>query len=162
MMLVFWGEGNVIITTSNNNIVHNDSILPENVITVGSLNKKEKKDLFISILGQDEKKYDIDYDKCLNGIPSFPLDVSIAAHYIKETNIRCQQYSKYSSSNNQVFRRAQRNILHDVGEYSKTRYDIIILPIQHMVEKSSEFRDLLIMISTLSPRDIPKRLFSFI
>ncbi len=155
-----WGEGNVIITTSNNNIVHNDSILPKNVITVGSLNKKEKKDLFTSILGQDEKKYDIDYDKCLNGIPSFPLDVSIAAHYIKETNIRCQQYSKYSSSNNQVFRRAQRNILHDVGEYSKTRYDIIILPIQHMVEKSSDFRDLLIMISTLSPRDIPKRLLA--
>ena len=45
--------------------IDNDSILPKNVITVGSLNKKEKKDLFTSILGQDEKKYDIDYDKCL-------------------------------------------------------------------------------------------------
>ena len=155
-----WGEGSVVITTSNNNIVHNDSILSENVITVGSLNKKEKKDLFTSVLGGDGKKYDIDYDKCLDGIPSFPLDVSIAAHYIKETNIRCQQYSQYSSSNNQVFRKAQRNILHDVGEYSKTRYDIITLPIQHMVEKSSDFRDLLIMISALSPRDIPKKLLA--
>ncbi|MEM6338361.1 MAG: tetratricopeptide repeat protein, partial [Pseudomonadota bacterium] len=155
-----WGEGSVIITTSNNNIVHNDSILSENVITVGSLNKQEKKNLFISILGENEKKYNIDYDECLNGIPSFPLDVSIAAHYIKETNIRCQQYSQYSSSHNQVFRRAQRNILHDVGEYSKTRYDIIMLPIQYMVEKSSDFRDLLIMISTLSPRDIPKKLLA--
>lgn len=156
-----WGEGNIIITTSNNNIVHNDSILSENVIIVGSLSKKEKKDLFISILGENgNKKYDIDYDKCLDEIPSFPLDVSIAAHYIKETNIRCKQYSQYSSSHNQVFRKAQRNILSDVSEYSKTRYDIITLPIQYMVEKSSDFRDLLIMISTISPRDIPKKLLA--
>lgn len=156
-----WGNGRVIITTSNNNIVHNDSILSENVIVVGSLNKKEKKDLFISILGDNnKKKYDIDFDKCLNGIPSFPLDVSIAAHYISETNIGCQQYSQYSSTHNQVFRRAQRNILNDVSEYSKTRYDIITLPIQHMVENSSDFRDLLIMISVLSPYDIPKKLLA--
>lgn len=155
-----WGEGNVIITTSNNNIVHNDIILSENVVTVGGLSDQEKAKLFISILEDSKKKYDIDYDQCLNDIPSFPLDVLIAAHYIKETNISCTQYLKYSSSHNQVFRNAQLNILNDVGEYSKTRYDIITLPIQYMVEKSADFRDLLIMISNISSLDIPKKLLA--
>ena len=155
-----WGEGNVIITTSNNNIVHSDIILSENVITVGGLIDQEKAKLFISILENSKKTYDIDYDQCLNDIPSFPLDVLIAAHYIKETNISCKQYLQYSSSHNQVFRNAQLNILNDVGEYSKTRYDIITLPIQHMVEESSDFRDLLIMISNISSLDIPKKLLA--
>lgn len=155
-----WGEGNVIITTSNNNIVHNDIILSENVITVGGLSDQEKAKLFFSILEDNKKKDDIDYDQCLNDIPSFPLDVLVAAHYIKETNISCKQYLQYSSSHNQNFRNAQLNILNDVGEYSKTRYDIITLPIQYMVEKSSDFRDLLIMISNISSLDIPKKLLA--
>ena len=156
-----WGQGSIIITTSNNNIIHNDNILYENVIIVGALSKKEKKDLFVSVLDKkNDKKYSIDYDKCLKEIPSFPLDISIAAHYIKETNIKCEQYSEYSSSNNKVFIKAQRNIMSDVSEYAKTRYDIIRLPIRYMVDKSSDFRDLLIMISVISPGDIPKNLLA--
>jgi len=154
-----WGDGKILITTNDNNIIHNENLSVENVIQINELSKKEKFDLFGSILGKEgSKKYNIVYEKCLEEVPPFPLDVSIAAHYIKETHIRCEQYSKYSSSNNENFRSAQRNILNDVGGYSKTRYDIIALPIEHMVKKSPDFRDLLFMISVIASNDIPKRL----
>jgi tetratricopeptide (TPR) repeat protein/GTPase SAR1 family protein len=156
-----WGDGNVIITTSDNHIAHNENILAENVIQIEGLSDEDKLDLFSSILGKEGKnKYKIDYKKCLEEIPPFPLDVSIAAHYIKETHIRCSEYSKYSSDNNTIFMNTQRSILDNVGEYSKTRYDIISLPIQHMVDESSDFRDLLLMISTINSENIPKNLLT--
>ena len=52
---IVWGDGNVIITISNNNIVHNDIILSENVVTVGGLSDQEKAKLFISILEGSKK-----------------------------------------------------------------------------------------------------------
>jgi tetratricopeptide (TPR) repeat protein/DNA-binding CsgD family transcriptional regulator len=156
-----WGDGNVIITTSDNNIAHNENIWSENIIQVGPLSNKNKLALFSSILGKESvNKYKIDYRKCLEEIPPFPLDVSIAAHYIKAMHIRCSEYSKYSSDNNTIFMNTQRNILNNVGEYSKTRYDIISLPIQHMVDESSDFRDLLLMISAINSQNIPKSLLT--
>ncbi|MBN8512265.1 MAG: tetratricopeptide repeat protein [Rickettsiales bacterium] len=158
-----WGNGKVIITTSNANITHSDYISDKNVIYVNDLSNPEKLRLFAKIisgndqLSETQKK---DYESCLKNIPSFPLDISIAAHYIKETKISCEKYLQYTQTPNPSFIFAQKNILQDVGEYTKTRYDIITLSLDHLIKISPDFKDLLFIISISNSQNIPKELLS--
>lgn len=158
-----WGNGKVIITTSNANITHSDYISDKNVIYVNDLSSLEKSRLFINIisgnnqLSENSKK---DYENCLKNIPSFPLDISIAAHYIKETKISCEKYLQYTQTPNPSFIFAQKNILQDVGEYTKTRYDIITLSLDHLIKISPDFKDLLFIISISNSQNIPKELLA--
>jgi tetratricopeptide (TPR) repeat protein/DNA-binding CsgD family transcriptional regulator len=159
-----WGEGKILITTSNTNIIHSSYISDENVIHIPELNAEEKFKLFVSIIGQNQKITDIlktEYKQCLKNIPPFPLDVSIAAHYVKETQVTCSKYLKYTDPVAQKkFLSTQKNLLRDIGNYSKTRYDIITLPVDHIVKISSDFRDLLFFVSLLDGNNIPKELLS--
>ncbi len=158
-----WGNGKVIITTSNANITHSDYISDKNVIYVNDLNNIEKLRLFTNIISgnnQPSEGLKKDYENCLKNIPSFPLDISIAAHYIKETKISCEKYLQYTQTPNPSFIFAQKNILQDVGEYTKTRYDIITLSLDHLIKISPDFKDLLFIISISNSQNIPKELLS--
>jgi DNA-binding CsgD family transcriptional regulator len=101
-----WGNGRVIITTTDHNIVNNHYILAENIIHVGILNKEEKLELFNKIVG-DDKNYDNDQQsmiiKFLEKIPPFPLDVSLAASYIKEIKSSYTEYLQYITEPNEGF-----------------------------------------------------------
>jgi tetratricopeptide (TPR) repeat protein len=158
-----WRNGKIIITTSNTNIVHNNYIPDENIIYIPALDDDEKFKLFTSITDQNGKVSEAlktDYVMCLKNIPPFPLDVSIAAHYIKETQIPCSKYLQYDPISQQKFLSVQKNLLKDIGGYSKTRYDIVTLSIKHIIATSTDFRDLLFFISLLDNQDIPKNLLS--
>lgn len=156
-----WGNGKVIITTNDNNIIHNSYIPSENVIYVNALSNVEKFSLFNAIHPNSEHKGDkLDYTQCIDEIPPFPLDVSIAAHYIKETQISCKQYLEYSYEQQEHFMFTQKNILYDIGAYSRTRYDIIIMPVQRIINSSDKFKDLLLLISMIDSQNIPKKLLS--
>ena len=156
-----WGNGRVIITTTDHNIVNNHYILAENIIHVGILNKEEKLELFNKIVG-DDKNYDNDQQsmiiKFLEKIPPFPLDVSLAASYIKEIKSSYTEYLQYITEPNEGFITVQKSILNDISEYNKTRYDIVALSVKHVIESHPDFVDLLLFICLINSEDIPKDL----
>lgn len=90
-----WGRGGVLITTYNANLVHADFLKPDKVIHMGSLTKEESLELFLRVLNDkrilalDERIKALDF---LKNIPAFPLDISIAAEYIKHNGLSYQEY----------------------------------------------------------------------
>lgn len=158
-----WGSGKIIITTRDHNITNNSYIDSMSMISIGELSDEEKLTLFnkicnlgaqqhISSRGDDLKV------NFLKGIPSFPLDVSVAAYYLKDTKIPYANYLDRLAMQNTSFAAVQETILKDIGEYNKTRYNIISLSLQRLVDANQDYRDLLLLISLLDSHDIPKDL----
>ena len=156
-----WGNGKVIITTTDSNIASNSYILAENVIHVGALNKEEKLELFSKII-YDAKNHPNNQQSMiinfLEKIPPFPLDISVAASYIKELKTSYTEYLKHIAESKEEFITVQKTILNDISEYNKTRYDIVTLSVKHIIKAHSDFVDLLLFISLIDSEDIPKDL----
>jgi len=158
-----WGRGKIILTTRDSNIENNKHV--NHVIQVKELNSAEKLNLFMKIIGientslftpvQKEKT-----KKFLEEIPPFPLDVSIAAYYLKATNITYQKYLESLVTYNKDFADVQQNLLKEAGDYTKTRYSIIVLSILHLIKTQKDFGDLLLFISLLDSQNIPRELLN--
>lgn len=156
-----WGNGKVLITTRDANIEHSNNI--NSVLFIKELTPDEKSTLFIKIKdnksvkrmtsSQEEKT-----KKFLNSIPSFPLDVSIAASYIKATNIPYEKYLGYLNEGSKEFEAIQQSVLKDLGEEAKTRYSIIALSLNKLITACSDFKDLALFMSLLDSQDIPRSL----
>lgn len=132
-----WGNGKVIITTRNANIKNNNYIDANWVIDVGEISSDKKFELFNNITKDFSPTplYTEETTKnFLNSIPSFPLDVSIAAHYLKDTGMQYSKYIEEISIPKQEFTELQSSILQDNGEYTQTRYNIISLTLKKMLE----------------------------
>jgi tetratricopeptide (TPR) repeat protein/DNA-binding CsgD family transcriptional regulator len=158
-----WGKGRVIITTKDSNIKNNSHIKNSNVIEIEELSKDEKYNLFFKIVGQDKKNREffsnkIELEKFLAEIPSFPLDVSVAAYYLKETGVRYDEYLEKIAAPNIEFTALQENILENTNDYYKTRYSIITLSTKQIITTNPEFTELLFFISLLNSQKIPKEL----
>ena len=156
-----WGNGKIIITTTDSNIASNSYILAKNVIHVGALNKEEKLELFSKIIYDSKNPPNNQHSMIINfleKIPPFPLDISVAASYIKELKTSYTEYLKYIAESKEEFITVQKTILNDISEYNKTRYDIVTLSIKHIIEKYPDFADLLLLISLIDSEDIPKDL----
>jgi tetratricopeptide (TPR) repeat protein len=158
-----WGDGRIIITTRDANFLNN-SIEASNMIQVTELNDKEKLQLFFNIIEEkaeeteDHKSFSYnekDINNFLSKIPSYPLDVSVAAYYIKNTGMQFEEYLKYISQPDPQFEILQGKILEDVSEYSKTRYNIIKLSLDQIINKNPGFKDLLLFVALLDSQDIP-------
>jgi tetratricopeptide (TPR) repeat protein/DNA-binding CsgD family transcriptional regulator len=151
-----WGNGKVIATTRNSNIAAHSLI--HYAMPVGELTPEEKLSLFAKIvnnrndLANDQKSK---VEGLLKHIPSFPLDISIVAYYLKSINIPYDEYVKRISENIAEFDLIQRNVLNEVGAYSKTRYGIITLSLREIVRESRDFGDMLLFVSLLDSHDIP-------
>jgi tetratricopeptide (TPR) repeat protein len=154
-----WGVGKVIITTQNSHIETHSSV--HQTILVGELTPNEKIELFQRILntGGTHEFTTLQKEK-LNAIPSFPLDVSIAAHYLKATNTPYNEYVKNINEHKSDFDSVQSTILNETGRYSKTRYKIITLSLEKIIKESKEFREILLFISLMDPHNIPKELLN--
>jgi tetratricopeptide (TPR) repeat protein len=159
-----WGVGKVILTTRNSNIQNTNYIEPNNVIQVEELSQEESLKLFCNIL------YNIDPDKLLTekkkeittflvNIPPFPLDVSIAAYYIKDTHTSFKQYLEMVNQCSQDFEKVQENLIQEISDYKKTRYGIISLSLKKLIGIHPEFKELLFFVSLLDSQDVPKELF---
>ena len=158
-----WGSGRIIITTKDTNIKNNSYIKNSNVIEVEELSEEEKYQLFLSIAQKDERNKNLYSDKkvlkeFLEQIPSFPLDVSVAAYYLKETGVEYDKYLKQIAAPNLEFTALQENILRNTNEYSKTRYSIMVLSIKQIITANPDFKELLLFISLLNSREISKEL----
>lgn len=156
-----WGKGKVLITTQDTHIKSNSFI--KDILWVGELDESEKLALFMKIMNHGEKAIDNSTQqeltrKFLAQIPSFPLDISVAAYYMKATNVDPNRYAKYLVIYNHEFSDIQKNILNESSSYTKTRYHIITLSLDKLITVDKDFAVLLLLISLLDSRNIPKDL----
>lgn len=162
-----WGNGHVIITTQNINIKKNSYVENMKVINVGELSESEKLYLFNKIINSGEDqitplyKDNVQKIKFLKEIPPFPLDVSTAAYFLKDTQISYDQYLGHLNAQFDYFDENQYAILRDVGKYNKTRYAIISLSLKQIIDAHQDFKDVLLLISLIDSQNIPKELLSY-
>ncbi|OJW51759.1 MAG: hypothetical protein BGO67_05435 [Alphaproteobacteria bacterium 41-28] len=156
-----WGQGKIILTTRDGTIENNKHV--NSIIQVGELTPEQKLSLFTKIMTNDHnhslKLALIEETKIfLKALPPYPLDVSVAAYYLKATNIPYAAYLKSVTENNKDFINVQENLLKEAGDYTKTRYGIITLSLQHILDTHKDFSDLLLFISMLDSQNIPQSL----
>ncbi|MGV8948990.1 MAG: tetratricopeptide repeat protein [Candidatus Paracaedibacter sp.] len=154
-----WGEGKVIITTQDNHIQSNSYI--KDVVRIGELSAEEKLFLFTKIMERGDKK-SLEHQRphaikeFLERLPSFPLDISTAAYYMKATDTNTDQYLHYTGNYNEDFSEIQKNIFAESTSYKKTRYHIITLALEKLIAADKNFGDLLQLISFLDSKNIPR------
>lgn len=151
-----WGQGKVLITTRDSNIQHNSSI--KETCFIGELSSEEKLVLFTKILQKSGIKdfSEASSEKFLKDIPPFPLDVSIAAYYLKATNTSAYQYVNWLKKNNKEFEDLQAKIISEASNYSETRYSIIKLSVQKLLQIHQNFSYFFLVVSLLDSQKIPR------
>ena len=157
-----WGIGKVLILTRNQNIVSNKYIDNDSIIYMPDFSFEEKEKLFLNIYHVDHEKLDIvAYNKLKNflaQIPSFPLDVTTAAYFLKNTSVGYDEYLKNINNYGLNFRSLDANILKDTDNIFKTRYNIVVNTLQRIINYNNNFRNQLLFISMLRHNDIPLEL----
>jgi tetratricopeptide (TPR) repeat protein/DNA-binding CsgD family transcriptional regulator len=153
-------NGSIIFTTRDNNF---NNIPISKVIQIGELNSTEKLRLFIqNVTDGNENQFIGDQknqaEKFLNEIPSFPLDVKIAACYLKTTGISYKKYLERLKKYNRSFIDLQENLIKEDGAYHNSRYSIISSTLQEIIDINKEFKDILLFISLLDSQNIPRDL----
>ncbi len=156
-----WGTGKVILITRDNNIKNNNNI--NEIIQIGELSPRDKLELFVKIMtngnsGKFTSTQNEQAKKFLNDIPPFPLDVSIAAYYLKATSVSYGTYLEKLMQHDKDFESVQKTLLEEASYYTKTRYGIITLSLQHIINSHKDFRDLLLFISLFDSQNIPRDL----
>lgn len=150
-----WGQGRILITTRNRHIRANGCIDPDHVVDVEHLSNQEKSDLFTKILNNSTNKPKEAHtvkqiQTFLKYIPPFPLDVLVAAHYVKNTRCSYDDYLKRIQSGDKELEESQTKLLHQMNNYQKTRYKIITSTLQDLLSAHPEYTELLLL------RDQPK------
>lgn len=155
----FWEGGKIIITTTDSNFKDNNFVV--SAIDVKELNSDEKSELFAKIVLPGRNK-NLDHSlkhnlkKFLENIPPFPLDVSIAAYYIKATNISYDDYLQSLDLFHEDFENFQTNMLNEKTNYKRTRYAIITMSLNHLITIHKDFGEFLLLISLLDSQNILK------
>ena len=143
-----WGSGQVLITTKNNRIASHNFVQNSHVIEIPELTDAEKLALFLKIQEKqisDQKSLTL----FLRKIPPFPLDVFMAAYYIKNTNNSYDEYLDLLTA-----QQKNASYLQEIGYYGKTRHQIITGSIDHILHKDKGFQKLLLVVSLLNNYDI--------
>ncbi len=155
-----WGAGRVLLTTRNAHVRSHNAI--HGIVLVKELTPEEKQSLFTKILQAGEKQPILpnkeESQRFFDALPSFPLDVCVAAYYIKATNVSYEDYINNISTYAEEFDFVQGHVLDEVGGYSQTRYKIITLSLDKIMEEREDFGDLLAFISLIASHNIPKDL----
>lgn len=154
-----WGEGKILITTRNTHL--QNSKLIHSSLPIEELNPQQKISLFTKIMEKDNKNSSPiastkEIKQFLEKIPSYPLDVSIAAYYLKTNNITLSEYVTLIDQYNTNFAESQEDILKEVGDYLKTRYSIISLSLDQLIKLHPDYANLLLFISLLDSQAIPQ------
>jgi len=158
-----WGNGKVIVTTSNSNTSNNNFI--NSIVQIGELSNKEKLILFVKIMKDDKFQEFTSAEKeqantFLNDVPPYPLDISIAAYYLKSTNTPYGEYLEKLKGNYKEFDNIQADVVKEASGYTKTRYGIITLSVKELITIHKDFQDLLLLVSLIGYHNIPKSLLA--
>ncbi len=156
-----WGNGKILLTTRDSTIGNNMRV--NHMILTGELTPYQKLSLFTKIMNHQTKQLlttvpTEEVKTFLEDIPPFPLDVSVAAYYLKAANLPYAAYLENLKKHNKDFETVQEALLKEAGNYTKTRYGIIVLSLQNIITAHKDFRDLLLFISLLDSQDIPRAL----
>ncbi|OJW47905.1 MAG: hypothetical protein BGO67_03170 [Alphaproteobacteria bacterium 41-28] len=158
-----WGQGKIILTTRDANIENNKEVT--HTIPIGELSPTQKLNLFKKVMekgnarlltvSQTEKA-----KQFLEKIPPFPLDVSIAAYYLKATSVPYVTYLENLSQFNKDFANVQKNLLKEIGDYTNTRYHLITSSLQSLINTHKDFGDLLLLMCLIDSQNIPRNLLN--
>lgn len=154
-----WGNGRAILTTRDHHIQQN--IYIHNTIFIDKLTPQEKFELFAKITNVEQNNYVTkkkEIKQFLEKIDSFPLDVSVAAFYLKATGINYDQYLKELSHYTPDFTALQEQVLKDATHYIATRHSIVCLSIDKILKTHKDFGELILLISTIDSQNIPRAL----
>jgi tetratricopeptide (TPR) repeat protein/DNA-binding CsgD family transcriptional regulator len=152
-----WGQGKIIVTTRDSTIENNKHINGE--IQIGEFTPDQKLKLFCKIRTRSFTPLQLEETKVfLAKLPSFPLDVSVAAYYLNAVNVSYEDYLENIARVNEDFAKVQEDLLKEAGDYTKTRYGIITLSLQKLLDTHKDFADLLLFISLLDSQNIPTEL----
>ena len=152
-----WGVGKVIITTKNVDI-KNSTFVPESkVFLVDELSEDEKLKLFTSITnrgGEEAKKF-------VSNLPPYPLDITVAAYFLKSTGIKYNEYISLSNNIDKNFVSKQEKIISNASDYSKTRYKIVSVSAHSAIKENPGFTNFLLLMSLVDSQNIPRDLLFF-
>lgn len=154
-----WGAGTVLITTRDKNIKNSPLINANNIINVPELSSSEKYTLFTRIVYGNKssrkppQKEEI--NSFLKNIPSFPLDITTASYYIKDTHISFSQYLQRTQEMTDYFEEAKESLLKELTDYTKTRYGLVTLTIKKIIDQNPDYKKLLLFVSLLDSQNIP-------
>lgn len=131
-----------------------------NAIQIGELAPQQKLELFIKVIKQGNENVSNPQQieearQFLEKIPPYPLDVSVAGYYIKSTDTPYKAYLESLNSYHKEFITIQEWLLKENGDYLKTRYGIVSLSLQNLINTHKDFAELLLMISVLDSQNIP-------
>lgn len=153
------GKGAILITTRDANI---NLTFPESIFEIPPLNPTEKEVLFKKAYQGNGKTKAVagqEVDTLLETLPPFPLDISVAAHYLQMGTLSSEKYLEGVKKPSSDFMHLQNQVLAMVGDYTHTRQNIINLSLKQMIQKKKEFKEMLFFVSFLNPTLIPKQLF---
>lgn len=157
-----WGRGKILITTRDATV--QNSPLIHHAIQITELSQDEKLKLFAKITENNNVKvsqlHEAETRLFLNKLPPYPLDISIAAHYLRTANIPYATYLNHLSNYDEEFLTIQENLLKESGNYTKTRTSIITLSLQNLIQTHKDFADLLLFICLLDSQDIPREIIN--
>jgi len=153
-----WGNGKIILTTRDSTIQNTRFI--NDIVHIGELNADQKLNLFTKIMNQGNQRPFIplkikETKIFLEKIPPFPLDISVAAYYLNATHVSYDVYINNINTHDQDFINTQENLLKGAGDYTKSRYVILTLSLQRLIDTHKDFKDLLLFISLLNSQNIP-------
>jgi tetratricopeptide (TPR) repeat protein len=158
-----WGKGKIIVTTSDSNTKNNSLI--HNFIQIGELSPQDKLTLFMKIMtNEEEMQFTPDEEELaknfLTDVPPFPLDISIAAYYLKSTHTPYAKYLERLKENSKDFENIKINVVKEASDYTKTRHRIVTLSLKQLIDTQKDFGDLLLLINLLNSQNIPRALLS--
>ncbi|MDR0385084.1 MAG: hypothetical protein LBH60_03305, partial [Prevotellaceae bacterium] len=141
--------GDIIITTRNVTICNSEYFHNIKCIKVGELTTQEKETLFFEITGQKP------VPAFLDTISSYPLDVSTAAYYIKNTAISCNDYLERLQDIDNLEKESNRIILL-CSDYKHSRYSIVSSTFDNIIRQYNEFRILALALTLTDSQNIPR------
>lgn len=160
-----WGNGQVLITTRNAHLTLTQNVDKNAVVIIEELTKDEALTLFSRIRYSKEPEDLNDAEKqdgalALQRIPMFPLDISIAARYMEQYGILSVDYIKMLDAQDVSFLATQKELLKQVNEYPKTRYEIITLSLDKIITNDEGNLEKLLLISMIDSQNIPKEMLN--
>ncbi len=156
-----WGYGSVIITTTNDNL-ENITSKDTQCIKIGALSDSQAKEIFCSIVYKSAYKYiprtaQQSVDTLLKKIPCFPLDISLAAHYIRHTNSTIHEYLN-KLSDDSFFAGSLNTFFQEETNTPLARSSLLHVTIENILGVDKNFQKLLYVLSRLNFKNIPKKL----
>lgn len=160
---VVWGEGKIILTTRDANVQNCNSL--NGSIKIGELNANQQLTLFTKIRTNGEISFSTakeieEAKKFVAKIPPYPLDLAVAAYYLKAVNIPYSVYLENLVQNRKGTTNIQEKLLKGAGGYAKTRYEILTMSLQHLINAHKDFKDLLVFVSLLDSQNFPRSLLN--